>query len=342
MYHIYKGALMQSRAIHTFKLPHLHVLQSGSLIRNKVQHNAVLQLLWDLAYVSKECYMQQLRLLFRYLFSVPGWDQKYWWGVVGGQTRTRRTGGEGSGVKPGPGVLVGRGRGQTRTRRTGGEGSGVKPGPGVLVGRGRGSNQDQAYWWGGVGGQTRTRHTGGEGSGQPRTRRTGGEGSGVKPGPGVLMGRGWGNPGPGVLVGRGRGSNQDQVYWWGGVGGQTGTRRTGWEGSGANREPAYWWGGVGGETRTRRTGGEGEGQTGTRCTCGEGRAIWFLRSWKTDGIRGIASRKPIKSNGICGISDFLGFFNASTHRPKLYYSLFYPYLTLGSTCGVNVWSVNAQ
>ena len=24
------------------------------------------------------------------------------------------------------------------------------------------------------------------------------------------------------------------------------------------------------------------------------------------------------------------------------YSLFHPYLTLGSTCGVNVWSVNAQ
>ena len=71
------------------------------------------------------------------------------------------------------------------------------------------------------------------------------------------------------------------------------------------------------------------------------RAIWFPQSRKTDGICGITSRKrnPIKSNGI---GDFLGFFNASTHRPKIYYSLFHPYLTLGSTCGVNVWSVNAQ
>ena len=66
-------------------------------------------------------------------------------------------------------------------------------------------------------------------------------------------------------------------------------------------------------------------------------------SWKTDGIRGIASRKrnPINANGICRIGDFIGFFNVSTHRPKIYYSLFHPYLTLGSTCGVNVLSVNA-
>ena len=72
--------------------------------------------------------------------------------------------------------------------------------------------------------------------------------------------------------------------------------------------------------------------------------ICFPRLQKMDGIRGIASRKrnPIKSNGICGIENFLDFFNASTHRPKIYYSLFHPYLTLGSTCGVNVWSVNAQ
>ena len=72
------------------------------------------------------------------------------------------------------------------------------------------------------------------------------------------------------------------------------------------------------------------------------RAIWFPRSRKKEGICGIASRKrnPIKSNGICGISDCLGFFNARTHKmkelPKIYYSLFHPYLTLGSTCGVNV------
>ena len=81
------------------------------------------------------------------------------------------------------------------------------------------------------------------------------------------------------------------------------------------------------------------------CRC---RAIWFPRLRKTDGIRGIASRKRniMKSNGICGIGDFLGFFNASTHRPKIYCSLFHPYLTyLRSptyTCGVNVWSANAQ
>ena len=60
------------------------------------------------------------------------------------------------------------------------------------------------------------------------------------------------------------------------------------------------------------------------------------------GFRDHGKRNPIKSNGICRIGDFLGFFNASTHRPKIYYSLFHPYLTLGSTCGVNVCSVNAQ
>ena len=38
---------------HTFKLPHLHVLRPGSLIRNKVQHAAVLQLLCDFAYMPR-------------------------------------------------------------------------------------------------------------------------------------------------------------------------------------------------------------------------------------------------------------------------------------------------
>ena len=41
-----------SCARHTFKLPHLHVLRPGSLIRNKVQHTAVLQLLCDLICVK--------------------------------------------------------------------------------------------------------------------------------------------------------------------------------------------------------------------------------------------------------------------------------------------------
>ena len=45
-----------------------------------------------------------------------------------------------------------------------------------------------------------------------------------------------------------------------------------------------------------------------------------------EAIHGITTRKwnPMKSNGICGIGDFLGVFNASTHRPKIYYSLFHP------------------
>ena len=46
----------QSRPKHTIKLSHLHVLWAGSLTRNTVQHTAVLQLLFDFAYVPKGCY----------------------------------------------------------------------------------------------------------------------------------------------------------------------------------------------------------------------------------------------------------------------------------------------
>ena len=48
MYQYVKGH-SRSHPKHTFKLPHLHVLWLGSLIRNKVQHTAVLQLLCDFA-----------------------------------------------------------------------------------------------------------------------------------------------------------------------------------------------------------------------------------------------------------------------------------------------------
>ena len=77
------------------------------------------------------------------------------------------------------------------------------------------------------------------------------------------------------------------------------------------------------------------------------RAIWFPRSRRTDGIRGIASWKqnPIKSNGICRIGDFLSFFNAGTHTLILiglnYTTVCFTSL-LDSTCGVNVWSAKAE
>ena len=51
-FHPYTGSRMQSRPTRTFKLSHLHVLRSGALIKNKVQHTAVLQLLYD-AYTPK-------------------------------------------------------------------------------------------------------------------------------------------------------------------------------------------------------------------------------------------------------------------------------------------------
>ena len=38
---------------HTYKLPYLHVLWPGALIRNKVQLSAVLQLIFDFAYMCQ-------------------------------------------------------------------------------------------------------------------------------------------------------------------------------------------------------------------------------------------------------------------------------------------------
>ena len=63
-----------SRPKHTFKLPHLLVLWPVSQIRYKVQHIAVLQLLCDFTYNMCQRVVtgdRALRLLFRYLFSVP-------------------------------------------------------------------------------------------------------------------------------------------------------------------------------------------------------------------------------------------------------------------------------
>ena len=49
----YAQGCSQSRPKLTFKLPHLHVLRPGSLIRNKVQHSAILQLLCDFTCVKE-------------------------------------------------------------------------------------------------------------------------------------------------------------------------------------------------------------------------------------------------------------------------------------------------
>ena len=54
-----------------FKLPHLHVLQPGARLRNKVQPTTVMKLLGDFAYVPKGSYRWELHLLF-WLFICNG------------------------------------------------------------------------------------------------------------------------------------------------------------------------------------------------------------------------------------------------------------------------------
>ena len=53
MYHMYKGDL----DLVPSTLSHLHVLQQGSLIKNKVQHTAVLQLSCDFIYILDRGYV---------------------------------------------------------------------------------------------------------------------------------------------------------------------------------------------------------------------------------------------------------------------------------------------
>ena len=50
--YIYLQDQTLSDARHIFKLPYLHVLRPGSLIRNKVQYTTVLQLMCDFACVK--------------------------------------------------------------------------------------------------------------------------------------------------------------------------------------------------------------------------------------------------------------------------------------------------
>ena len=55
---------------HPFKLPHLHVIRLGSLIKNKVQHIAVVQLLCDFAYVKGLSQLTGTSIILVF-FSVP-------------------------------------------------------------------------------------------------------------------------------------------------------------------------------------------------------------------------------------------------------------------------------
>ena len=65
MYHTCVQGCSRSRPKHTFKLPHWHVLRPGSLIRNKVQHTAVL---CDFTYVPKGLQMTATSFISVFIF----------------------------------------------------------------------------------------------------------------------------------------------------------------------------------------------------------------------------------------------------------------------------------
>ena len=61
------------------KLPHLHILRPGALIRNKVDHTAVLQLLCDFAYMCQRVNTGDSYIFyFGYLYAVGVKGSGYW------------------------------------------------------------------------------------------------------------------------------------------------------------------------------------------------------------------------------------------------------------------------